>query len=84
MPKKSKHNFYKGDIMQLFSADLPSADATIFKKNFAPENMKKLPSKLAHNPPNFPQKCFPARLLYNDFEPDACQQAFYYTQYQFL
>ena len=33
--------------MQLFSAD-----AIVFKKNlYDPQNMKKLPSKVAHNPP---------------------------------
>ena len=40
--------------MQIFSAD-----AMVFskknKKKFAPENMKKLPSKVAHNQP---QTCF--------------------------
>ena len=35
--------------MQLFSAD-----TTVFSKRFGPENMKKLPSKVAHNrPPTF-------------------------------
>ena len=32
--------------MQLFSAD-----ATMFLKKISPENMKKLPSKVAHNRP---------------------------------
>ena len=44
----SIHNHF----MQLFSAD-----TTIFKENlklfFAPENMKKPTSKVAHNRPNF-------------------------------
>ena len=64
--------------MQLFNAD-----TTIFKKKklkIAPENMKKTPSKVAHNrPPIFvsvlptgPKSAqisysVPARLLYNDF-----------------
>ena len=30
-----------------------SADATIFKKKIAHENMKKMPSKVAHNRPQF-------------------------------
>ena len=43
--KRKKIMIYKRDIMQLFSGD-----ATMFtKKN--PENMKNLPSKVAHNPP---------------------------------
>ena len=32
---------------------LLSADAAMVSKNFAPENMKKPPSKVAHNRPNF-------------------------------
>ena len=48
---KKIYNFNKS-IMQLFSAD-----ASVFKKKklfFDPENMKKTPSKVAHNrPPNF-------------------------------
>ena len=32
---------------------LISADATIFKKKIAPENMKKLLSKVSHNQPQF-------------------------------
>ena len=46
--KKFKIFFYKKGIMQLFSAD-----AIVFKKNkiFDPKNMKKPPSKVAHNRP---------------------------------
>ena len=40
--------------MQLFSADAKVFSKKIKKKNFAPENMKKQPSKVAHNqPPTF-------------------------------
>ena len=40
--------------MQLFSAD-----ATIFKKrNFAPQNIEKLSSKVAHNPTRPASFCF--------------------------
>ena len=38
----------KKGIMQLFSAE-----AIVFPKKIDPENMKKLPSKVAHNQPNF-------------------------------
>ena len=57
--------------MQLFSAD-----TTIFKKKIANENIEKLPSKVAHNRPNFfsvlPTGLKPAQislsvLLYNEF-----------------
>ena len=48
LPKNQKQFLYKKDIMQLFSAD-----PTMFKKNGL-ENMKKMPSKVAHNRP----KCF--------------------------
>jgi hypothetical protein len=41
----SKNNLYKG-IMQLFSAD-----AIVFSSFFDPKNMKKTPSKVAHNRP---------------------------------
>ena len=41
---------------------LLSADAEMVSKNFAPENMKKPPSKVAHNRPNFFfQYCQPAQ-----------------------
>ena len=40
--------------MQLFSADAIVFSKKKIKKNFDPENMKKLPSKVAHNrPPTF-------------------------------
>ena len=52
-PKKVKTNsnfFHKRDIVQLFSADA-TMSLKISKKFFAPENMKKTPSKVAHNRP---------------------------------
>ena len=39
--------------MQLFSADATRFSKKKFQKKISHENMKKLPSKVAHNRPNF-------------------------------
>ena len=68
---------------------LLSADARVFLKNFAPENMNKPPAKVAHNQPpfffsvlpicpkpaqiSFSVPCFPAGRLYNDFNGSTAQ-----------
>ena len=46
-----KNFFYKKGIMQLFSADAIVFSKKLKKNFFDPQNMKKPPSKVAHNRP---------------------------------